>query len=116
MKKEMQIQQENVNELLKLTKENPELRIVPMVDSEIVADDGFGWWVGSFGKAEVNEIFSKGERLYIRSDDEDGLIDELYDNELADEPITDEEALEKAKGIVASYEWEKVITVKINTP
>ncbi|RAU96797.1 hypothetical protein [Paenibacillus sp. YN15] len=114
MKTEMQIQQENVLELIRLIAENPELRILPMVDSEIVADEGYCSWVGCFGEAQVDEVFSKGERLYIRSDDEEGLIEEVYDN--LDGPITDEEAEETAKEIVSGYEWEKVILVRIACP
>ncbi|WP_178023066.1 hypothetical protein [uncultured Paenibacillus sp.] len=109
-------QQENVKELLRLIEENPDLRITPMVDSEIVADDGYNWWLGSFGKAQVDEIFALDERLYIRSEDEDTLIEKQFDD-MADEPnLTDEEAWEKAKIEVANYAWEKVIAVKINLP
>lgn len=114
MKTEMQIQQENVVELLKIVQENPDLRIVPMVDSEIVADDGFNWWVGSFGSARVDEIFAKDERLYIRSADEDGLVEDLYCD--FEDSLSDEEAMKKAEDLVDQYEWEKVITVKINLP
>jgi hypothetical protein len=112
----MQLQQEHAKELLKLIEENPDLRIAPMVDSEIVADDGYAWWLGSFGKARVDEIFAMDERLYIRSEDEDTLIERRCDD-MADEPnITDEEAMEKAKVEVSNYAWERVITVKINLP
>ena len=44
--------------------ENPNLEVVPMVDSEIVGD-GFGWWLGSFGKVEIDEIFSDNEKVYF---------------------------------------------------
>lgn len=115
MKTEMQIQQENVTKLLELIEENPGLRILPMVDSEIVADDGHMWWVGFFGSASVEEVYPDDERIYIRSEDEESLIDEQYDN-MADDPISDDEALEKAKKIVDGYEWEKVIAVRINLP
>lgn len=32
MKKAIEIQQENLNKLIRLMKENPELRVIPMVD------------------------------------------------------------------------------------
>lgn len=38
-------------ELMKLAQENPELPIVPIVDSEIVEDDGYARWLGSWGSA-----------------------------------------------------------------
>jgi len=114
MKTEMQIQNENVVKLLNLTLANPSLRILPMVDSEIVADDGHSWWAGSFGKPEIDEIFVKDERIYIRSADEETLIDEICFN--LDDNISEEEAEKLAKEEVASYEWEKVIAVSINLP
>lgn len=109
-------QQKNVEQLLTLIKENPTLRIMPMVDSEIVAGDDFSWWVASWGAAEVDETYSDDEYQRLRSVDEEELIDLEYDN-LADEThLTDEEARELAQKIVADYDWEKVITVHIHTP
>lgn len=116
MKTTMQIQQENVKELLRLIEENPDLRITPMVDSEIVADDGYNWWLGSFGRAQVDEIYALDERLYIRSADEDTLVERIYDDMSDRADLTDEEFEKMAKEIVAKYAWEKVITVKINLP
>lgn len=42
-------------ELLKLIKENPDLPIVPMVDSEVVQDD-FGYWLGAWGASRSHRI------------------------------------------------------------
>ncbi|GAN11525.1 nitrilase/cyanide hydratase and apolipoprotein N-acyltransferase [Mucor ambiguus] len=100
-------QSERVEQLLNLIQENPGLRICPMVDSEVVADDCYGWWVASWGEAKVEEIWNDDERVYIRSEDEDGLIEVLFDN---DDDLTEEEA----EKIVSSYEWEKVIAVRIH--
>lgn len=116
MIKQSELQNERVKELLKLIEENPHLRIVPMVDSEIVADDGFSWWVGSFGKAQVDDIYSSDERLHLRSEDEDSLIEDLCDNMEVEDNLTDDEIYELAKKEVSEYEWEKVITVKIDLP
>lgn len=109
-------QQQCAKELLRLIEERPELRIVPMVDSEIVADDSFSWWVGSFGKAQVDEIYSSDERLYIRSEDEDSLIEDLCDNMEVEGNLTDDEIYALAEKEVGEYKWEQVITVKIDLP
>lgn len=116
MTKKLQYQQEKINELLNLIKENPDLMIVPMVDSELVADDGFNWWMGSWGKAEVDEIYISDERVHLRSADEDSLIDEICDNLDNFDDRTAEEAYELAKEEVSQYKWQKVITVSINLP
>lgn len=54
----------NREELFKLMQENPDLPIVPMVDSYVVADDG-GYWLGSWGGSYVDEYFysEQAERL-----------------------------------------------------
>ena len=49
MRKESEIQKENIGKLLDLIKQNPELPILPMVDSEIVADDYCAYWAASWG-------------------------------------------------------------------
>ena len=118
MKREIEIQQENINSLIKLMNENPNLEVVPMVDSEIVGD-GFGWWLGSFGKVEIDEIFSDNEKVYFKSWDYEELIDKILENiECCDKFIgmSEEELLNMAEKEVNNLEWEKVIVVKINTP
>ena len=50
-------QKERLEELFRLIKENPDLPILPMVDSEIVADDGYAQWTGSWGRAHIEEYY-----------------------------------------------------------
>lgn len=45
-----------LNDLLQLMKENPDLPVIPMVDSDVVAGDEYGYWMGSIGKCEVREF------------------------------------------------------------
>ena len=59
-----------VHALLKLISENPELPIVPMVDSEIVADDGYNRWLGSWGMAHIGEYIVGEESVIFRDDDD----------------------------------------------
>lgn len=47
--KKKQTQQERVSNLLQLIKENPELKIVPMVDNEVCCGDDFSYWMGRWG-------------------------------------------------------------------
>ncbi len=61
--------------LLKLIKKNPTLPIVPMVDWEVVCDDG-GRWMGSFGHAYVGEYACFKERFY---EDRDEFKEDWYD-------------------------------------
>ena len=110
MKHEIEAQQNNLKELIKLMQENPTRRVIAEVDSDIVADD-YSWWTGNFGKAELEEIYAKNERIYIKSDDEDeeDLLQMINDDN--DTEIGWNE--EKAKKLFDNLGWEKVITVRI---
>lgn len=61
---------ERWEELFRLIKENPDLPILPMVDSEIVADDGYARWTASWGSAYVGEYIVGDERVYFKDEDE----------------------------------------------
>lgn len=45
----------NIKELLKLIKQHPDLPIVAMVESEVVADD-YGYWMGEWGNVQLTNI------------------------------------------------------------
>lgn len=120
----MSKQNERTERLLNLIKENPDLRIVPIVDNEVCAGDDYSTWCGSWGDARVDETYSSDERIYFRSvDDEDlaeqyadNIFDELFPNRMS---LTDEESDivdKKAKEIVNNLNWEKVIVVSIELP
>ena len=109
----------NTQEFIKLVQENPDLPIVPMVDSEVVCDDCH-WWLGSFGHCEITEyvcIEMYNEYRFVVRDDIDE-IEEYFMNELLyeDESLSEEEvetmAIEKAKAL----NWIKAIIVWIGTP
>lgn len=114
MRKEIEIQQENIQKLMKLAKENPDLRILPMVEVECVPSDDFGWWVAQFGKVSIDEVYVIDERIYIRSEDEEELVDSVAENKDWDKSLPDDEIYKKSEEVVANYDWEKVILVEIN--
>lgn len=43
---------------LRLVRENPDLPIIPMVDSAVVADNDYGSWLGSFGDCRIDSYVS----------------------------------------------------------
>lgn len=59
----------SAKELVRLITENPELPVVPMVDSDIVDDDCCGRYKGSFGKCSVGEYAVYRERIYFDKED-----------------------------------------------
>ena len=54
-KGQIEKQTENLKELFGLIKKRPDLPIVAMVDSEIVADDGCCYWMGSWGSCLIDK-------------------------------------------------------------
>lgn len=106
----------NREELFKLMQENPELPVVPMVDSEIVADDCYNRWLGAWGSSYVGEYIIGGERIYFREDDD---IDEV-ERAITDGSVTYEEfeamSDEEAKAVYNSLPWVKAIIVNIDLP
>lgn len=119
MKKEIESQQERLNQLLKLMQDNPTLRVVPMVDSDVIGSDDYSSWIGKFGKSEVEEILSSDDRIYFRSSDTEELVDEFLENSDNDNlfnGLSDEESLKLAEKHIDQLGWEKIISVRIHTP
>lgn len=107
-------EKKNREELFKLMQENPELPIVPMVDSEIVADDGYNRWRGAWGSSYIGEYLIGDEIIYFREDDDPSEVDRVLEEKYSDynENLTDEEA---AKAY-AELPWIKAIVVNIDLP
>ena len=106
----------NTKELLKLIKENPDLPVIPMVDSECVADDYSAYWLGSWGRAEVTEYYMGQERVHLKGDDEEDVLADMEGckyyctkdgRDITD--LSDEEWSE----LYASIPWIKAIVVYI---
>lgn len=113
--KALKEQRDNIKELLRLCKENPDLPILPQVGTEIVADDSHSWWLGAFGKPHIEEILTKLDGSVIcKSDDSyDGHYETFFGNDDDfNENATDEEAKEKVDGLP----WLRCIMVDIGTP
>lgn len=104
-------------DIIKLIEENPELPVVPMVDSEVVADDG-GYWLGKWGRCKVTEYYAGREYIHFRDDDEEDVLNDLigckygYDSQGRDiYDLTDEEW----DALCKSIPWIKCIVVYITT-
>lgn len=106
-------QKENVGALLKLIKENPNLPIVPMVATECVFDDSYGYWMSEWGNANVTKYWCDDERFW-EYDSFDELVEQWIDNNFEEYPnLSDEELNNLAEKIVNGYEWVDAIVVYI---
>ena len=108
-------EKKNREELFRLMRENPELPVVPMVDGEIAFDE-CGYWMGSWGKAALDEylISERAERIFFKSDDD---VFDVLERHLSDEEF---EALPESEEDCRPYydrlPWIKAIIVYINLP
>lgn len=106
-------EKKNRTELFKLIQEHPELPIVPMVYSEIIADD-YGYYIGAWGHAQVDEYIITDGRILFKSDDDvfDTLERYMSDEEFEALP----EAEEECRPYYDKLPWVKAIIVNIDLP
>lgn len=104
-------------EIIKLIEENPDLPVVPMVDSEVVADD-YGYWFGKWWRCEVTEYYSGRERIHFKDDDEEDVLNDMVGCRYSHDPqgrdiydLSDEEW----DKLYNSIPWIKCIVVYITT-
>jgi len=97
--------------LFRLMRENPDLPVVPMVDSEVVADDSYSYWMGYWGNAELSGYILTDDRVLFRglSDDEE-VLDAL--GEYAGWEDWPDEKVDEA---VKNFPWIECIVVYITT-
>lgn len=113
-------EQTRYKDFLELVKENPTLPVVPRVDSEVVAEEGYSWWWASFNGAYLDEMVDYKDRRYSKEDDEEDLMETLIEEFMDDEGLTDDDygdycdkvALERFNALP----WRKVIAVRISLP
>ena len=111
--KTIEKQQENIKNLLKLISENPDLEILPMVDSECVQSDDYSSWMSAWGNARVDYYYCSDERIYFKYHDFEELVEKFIDDN-CEEDFADEEFEKIAESKVEAYEWVKAIIVNIN--
>ena len=108
----------NIEKLINLAKENPELPIVPMVDGEIAQND-CGYWMGAWGDCEVTEYYCGAEKIHFKDDDEENVLCDMvgchYGCDEKGKDIYDLSENEWNQ-LYQSLSWVKCIVVYINLP
>lgn len=84
----------NIEKLIKLIQENPDLPVIPMVDYEIVADDDYQRWIGSIGDSKIGDFCIWNDKIYT---DKQNLVEDLIDEEYFFSEETDDEILKSAQ-------------------
>lgn len=113
------MKREYIEKLIKLMQENPEYEVLCKVDSDIVAEDGYAWWLGRINdrvEVEIDEYTQIGEKIVFKSEDEyTEWFEDLFDvDDYAD--IPDEEWDEFAeKKVNETVTWTKAIFIAVTT-
>ena len=80
--------------LFKLMQENPELSVIPMVDSDIINKEWLSWYIGRLESPEIDEYLVVDEIIYTKlSDDLWDVLEAVY-GEFKVSKMTEEEAAE----------------------
>lgn len=111
-KKKTTLTNTHLAQLLDLMKENPHLPVVPMVQSEIVCDDSFAYWMGRWGSARVDLYLVTDSRILFKGDDD------IYDSllHIMDADKLDNMTMEEMVKAYDDLPWKKAIIVYIDTP
>lgn len=108
-----------IEELIKLMQKNPELEVLCKVDSDIVAEDGYMWWLGQINDRwgiEIDEYTQIGERIVFKSEEEWAeWFEDLFDvDDYMD--IPDDEWDDFCEKVVnETVTWTKAIFVSVTT-
>lgn len=109
-------EKENREKLFRLMQENPELPVVAMVDSEVVADTGYGRWTGVFGYVYIAEYVIGLTRIHFREEDDPSAVEyavrDVLDYRLRENIKTEKQELEAYRKLP----WTKAIIVDIDVP
>lgn len=103
------VESKNREVLFTLLKEHPDLPVIPMVDSDVVCGD-YGYWLGCWGSAKIDEYVEGDERIYFKGEcDEDEVLDGFAEYRSEWEDWTDDKITE----VYNNLPWIKCIVVYI---
>lgn len=110
--KKAELRNQYVRLFIELVQAHPNLPVIPMVEGEIVADDTFRRWTGSFGLSVVDRYYVGQDAVYFY--DEKDMQECLNDPSVIweDEMLDDEKALE----VYRALPWTEAIILNIDLP
>lgn len=113
----MTVQTIDRKNLIEVLLKNPDLPMMADVDSEIVTEDGCGWWLGEVKDAYIKEVWVGKQMVYEK---EDALMDSVdfmeaeFPEKLPDVAMVDD--AEVLENFVKNLPWKKAIIVQVSTP
>ena len=108
-----------IESLVKLMQDNPTLEVLCKVDSDIVAEDGYAWWLGRVNdrwEAEIDEYTQIQERIVFKSEEEyTEWFEDLFDVDDFKDVPDDEWDDFCEKKVNEKVTWTKAIFIQIST-
>ncbi len=111
-----------LEKLFRLIHENPNLPVIPEVGADVVCDNDYERWIGSWGDCQILDYIVGSESIHSRSNNK---YDNDYENILTDcieagiinnDMDFDEMSEKDLKEAYESLPWKKAIFVFIDLP
>ena len=106
--------EEILKAFLDLVQQNPDLPVIPLVDTDVVYSDEYNSWIGSITSSEIKEFtmyessHSNGASMVFR-DEKKRIAEDLMDRY---PDISEQDAMERADNM----EWNEAIILNIGLP
>ena len=108
----------NIEKLIRLSKENPRMEIITMVNWEVCCSDDYSWWLGMIQKVKKDFVWHDDEQVWLSKAD---IMDRLYDL-MSDDidrwpkgyEVTEEDAEEAFKALQNAGEVKEKIIIYIS--
>ena len=94
---------EILKKLVKLSDEHPDLPIITLVDTEVVADLGHTWWLSRIYSIDIDKYFVGDEYVYLYSESE---YDDIFWADVD---------LEEANKMFEELPWKEAIIMRVGT-
>ncbi len=109
-----------ITQLFELVKQNPELDVITMVDTEVVASDDYDMWRGWLDEANIEEVIDGEDAIHVRgkSDPDTIIVDFINSGEASYKIIEDyDNAIDvrETEAILDELPWKRVILLHIST-
>lgn len=120
--KQIMKQSDKLRELFTLIRKRPDLPIVAMVDSEIVAEDSYSRWLGSWGEAYIDKYITHDYYGVIFYEQGKSDITDTFEKYFdyaecgVDDEMPDEEAFKIMRAKIDTLPWIEAIIVNIDLP
>lgn len=104
-----------IEKLIKLHKEHPELPVITMVDTEVVASDEFSFWISRIRAVTIKKyMVADDEVLFYEDMDYDNawrMYDYSYIRSKIDQYMSEEEVVDVLVELYEKAPWKEAIII-----